>query len=246
MRVRLNPKGNADAFDLALEGKTAVIVGIEQDFEDQVYVTVAVDDDPGQDLGIAGKPGHRFFFRPEEVELLIDDGASHKESGNGAGNRSILIAGIGNIFFGDDAFGVEVIRRLAMRTWPADVVVKDFGIRGFDLACALQEGYHTAILVDTVARGSPAGTLHVLELDTQLDEPVSSRDMHLLDPVQVFRLVRQMGGQLPCLHLVGCEPATLELSEAAMAALSEPVLQAVPRAVELVCNLVVAMRVREA
>ena len=70
MRVRLRPRGNADVFDLALAGETAVIVSIEQDFEDRLYVSVALDDDPGQDLGLAGKPGHRFFFRPDEVEPL--------------------------------------------------------------------------------------------------------------------------------------------------------------------------------
>ena len=70
MRVLLRPRGNADVFDLALAGKTAVIVAIEQDLEDRVYVGVVVDDDPGKDFGLAGKPGHRFFFRPEEVERL--------------------------------------------------------------------------------------------------------------------------------------------------------------------------------
>ena len=80
---------------------------------------------------------------------------------------TILIAGIGNIFFGDDAFGVEVVRRLAARPLPAGVVVKDFGIRGFDLACALQDGYDAVILVDAMQRGAPPGTLHVLEPETE-------------------------------------------------------------------------------
>jgi hypothetical protein len=70
MRVRLRPRGNADVFDLALAGKMAVVVSIEEDFENHVYLTVALDEDPGQDLGVAGKPGHRFYFRPEEVEPL--------------------------------------------------------------------------------------------------------------------------------------------------------------------------------
>jgi hypothetical protein len=51
----------------------ARIAAIEQDYEDRVYLAVTVDDDPGQDMGLAGKPGHRFFFRPEEVEPLNDD-----------------------------------------------------------------------------------------------------------------------------------------------------------------------------
>ena len=69
-RVRLHPLGRADIFDIALDGKTAAVVSIEQDFEDQIHVSVAVEDDPGQDFGLQGKPGHRFFFRIDEVEPL--------------------------------------------------------------------------------------------------------------------------------------------------------------------------------
>jgi hypothetical protein len=72
-RVRIWPLGDADILDMALKGKTATIASIEQDFEDHVYLAVTVDDDPGQDLGLQGKPGHRFFYRPEEVEPLEDD-----------------------------------------------------------------------------------------------------------------------------------------------------------------------------
>jgi hypothetical protein len=68
--VRIWPLENADIFDMALKGKTATIAAIEQDFEDRVYLAVTVDDDPGRDLGAQGKPGHRFFYRPEEVEPL--------------------------------------------------------------------------------------------------------------------------------------------------------------------------------
>ena len=71
-RVRLWPLGGADIMDLALKGKTAVIAAIEQDYEDRIHLAVTVDDDPGRDLGVMGKPGHRFFFRPEEVEPLDD------------------------------------------------------------------------------------------------------------------------------------------------------------------------------
>jgi len=71
-RVRLHPLGDADIMDLALKGMTAVIEAIEQDFEDRVHLAVTVDDDPGRDLGVSGKPGHRFFFRPEEVEPIGD------------------------------------------------------------------------------------------------------------------------------------------------------------------------------
>jgi hypothetical protein len=72
-RVRLWPLGDADILDIAMKGKAATIVAIEQDYEDRVYLAVTVEDDPGQDMGVAGKPGHRFFFRPEEVESLTND-----------------------------------------------------------------------------------------------------------------------------------------------------------------------------
>jgi len=71
-RVRLWPLDGADIMDLALKGKTAVIAALEQDYEDRIHLAVTVDDDPGRDLGAMGKPGHRFFFRPEEVEPLDD------------------------------------------------------------------------------------------------------------------------------------------------------------------------------
>ncbi len=69
-RVRLRPGGRADVMDLALAGKTATVDTIEEDFEGRVYLAVTVDDDPGRDLGALRQPGHRFFFRPEEVEPL--------------------------------------------------------------------------------------------------------------------------------------------------------------------------------
>src|SRR5262249_55603974 len=73
VRVRLRPRGRSDAMDLILNGKTATIVSVQQDYEGQVHLAVTVDEDPGKDLGEQGKPGHRFFFRPEEVELLADE-----------------------------------------------------------------------------------------------------------------------------------------------------------------------------
>jgi hypothetical protein len=69
-RVRLRPLGRADIMDMALAGKTATIEAIEQDFEGSVHLAVIVDDDPGKDLGLLRQPGHRFFFRPDEVEAL--------------------------------------------------------------------------------------------------------------------------------------------------------------------------------
>jgi hypothetical protein len=69
-QVRLRPLGRADVIDLALDGKTATVVSIEQDFEDRIHIAVIVDDDPGRDMGRTGQPGHRFFFGVEEVERV--------------------------------------------------------------------------------------------------------------------------------------------------------------------------------
>jgi len=71
--VRLWPLGDADIMDIALKGKTAAIASIEQDYENRIHIAVTVDDDPGRDFGLSGKPGHRFFFRPDEIELLMSD-----------------------------------------------------------------------------------------------------------------------------------------------------------------------------
>jgi hypothetical protein len=71
-RVRLCPRGRADILDLALRGRTATVASIEQDLENRIHLAVTVDDDPGRDLGLEGKPGHRFFFSVEDVELLSD------------------------------------------------------------------------------------------------------------------------------------------------------------------------------
>ena len=134
--VRLKPRAGGDIFDLALAGRAAIIESIEQDYEGQLHLAVVLEDDPGKDLGMLRQPGHRFFFTPEEVEPLRQP--------------RILIAGIGNIFLGDDAFGTEVVRRLP--AFPLHVTVRDFGIRGYDLAYALLDGYDVTILVDAALR----------------------------------------------------------------------------------------------
>ena len=85
--------------------------------------------------------------------------------------RRILVAGIGNIFFGDDAFGCEVAAELTQRSWPDGVSVLDFGIRGYDLAYAIMDGYDATILVDATPQGSAPGTIYLIEPDLKkLDE----------------------------------------------------------------------------
>jgi hydrogenase maturation protease len=146
----------------------------------------------------------------------------------------LLIAGIGNIFLGDDAFGVEVARRLAGRPLPEGVRVVDFGIRGLDLAFALLDGCDGAVLVDAAQRGGPPGTLYVLEPERDdLGDP-EALEAHGLHPAKVLRMVEALGGRCPWLRVVGCEPATFGSDEDPAMGLSGPVQAAVDEAVRLV------------
>lgn len=152
----------------------------------------------------------------------------------------LLVAGIGNVFLGDDGFGVEVVARLSRRPLPEGVEVADFGIRGFDLAYALMEGYQAAVLVDALPRDGQPGALFVVEPDLeQLDqlEAPAVADGHGMDPVAVLRMVKQFGGKPPRLYVVGCEPASLGGEQGEMG-LSPPVEAALDGAVELVEDLV--------
>jgi len=151
----------------------------------------------------------------------------------------ILVAGVGNIFLGDDAFGVEVVRRLAQRPLPASVRVVDFGIRGLDLAYALLDGYDGVVLVDAAPRGGPPGALYVIEPDAAAAEAGAAVEPHGMDPVKVLRLAAAMGGRVGRLLVVGCEPAApAETVEEMQAGLSGPVAAAVDEAVRLVESLV--------
>lgn len=157
-------------------------------------------------------------------------------------SRRILVAGIGNVFLGDDGFGVEVVARLAGRPLPDGVEVADYGVRGYDLALALMDGYDAAILVDAIPRGQAPGTLCVLEPD--LDDLRGDQLMngHGLNPVEVFRLVKQFGGTPPPTYLVGCEPAEIDPEGEGRMGLSPPVSAAVDEAVGLVGELVARTR----
>jgi hydrogenase maturation protease len=148
-------------------------------------------------------------------------------------SRRVLVAGVGNVFRGDDGFGSAVVRRLAGRALPAGVRVIDFGTRGHDLAYAVLDGYDAVILVDATRRGGPPGTLYTLEPSPD-DFPAGPVETHGVDLPAVFRLVRAMGGSLPPLRLVGCEPADLGPDDEGAFGLSRPVAAAVDHAVELV------------
>ncbi|HEY3618331.1 MAG TPA: hydrogenase maturation protease [Candidatus Sulfotelmatobacter sp.] len=237
-RVRLRPRKGGDVMDLALAGQTATIECIEQDYEGKHHVCVVLDNDPGKDMGFMRQPGHRFFFDAEEVEPLSPD---EIVSTIAVPKPTILVAGIGNIFLGDDAFGVEVARLLGNRKLPEAVRVVDFGIRGFDLAYALQDGYETTILVDACPHGEAPGTLYVIEPDLKsLDDPTAPQAIvegHAMNPVNVLRMARAMNIELKNVLLVGCEPETLGGEEGQMG-LSAVVEAALEEAVELVESLI--------
>lgn len=158
-------------------------------------------------------------------------------------HRSILVAGIGNIFLGDDAFGCEVLKRLAQRLWPEGVLVVDFGIRGFDLAYTLLNEYDLVIFVDATRRGEAPGTLYTIEPDlsefenggANAQEPMV--ETHGMNPVKVLRVVKAMGGEFKRILLVGCEPETFGPEEGWIG-LSDPVAAAVDDAVGIVESLV--------
>jgi hydrogenase maturation protease len=154
----------------------------------------------------------------------------------------ILVACIGNIFLGDDAFGVEVARRLLQRTFPPQVSVKDFGIRGFDLAYALMDAYDLTILVDACARGGAPGTVYLIEPDP-IDEATlhsnpARMEAHGMNPMNMLRLVKSLGGEPGRVVIVGCEPADLGSDEEGKMGLSEPVMAAVDEAIGMIEKLI--------
>jgi hydrogenase maturation protease len=154
----------------------------------------------------------------------------------------ILVAGIGNIFHGDDAFGVEVAYRLARRKLPREVRVVDFGIRGYDLAYALLDGYDVTVFVDATSCGGPPGSLYTIEIDPHASEPDDEQpfDMgaHGMNPMRVLHLAQAMGGSISRILLVGCEPETLGTEEEGLMGLSAAVTAALDPAAEMVEALV--------
>ncbi|MEU6577599.1 hydrogenase maturation protease [Streptomyces sp. NPDC046805] len=151
-----------------------------------------------------------------------------------AGTR-LLVAGVGNIFLADDAFGPEVIRALDRRPLPPEVRVRDFGIRGMDLAYELLDGYATAVLVDAAARGHRPGTLSLIEPELPDGARAAAPpEAHGMDPAKVLALAAHLGdGPLPRVLVLACEPEVRPRGdEDILPVLSAPVRDAVGRAVE--------------
>jgi hydrogenase maturation protease len=226
-RVVLRPRAGGDVFGDAMAGMVATVEAIHEDLDGKVHLAVTLEDDPGRELGEDRRPGHRFFFSPDEVEPMAGDPPPSKR---------ILVAGIGNVFFADDGFGVAVAKALEGRDLPRGVDVIDFGIRGMDLVFALGEGYDVALFVDAVPRGDEPGTVFLIEpeLDAS-DEPVML-DAHGMDPVKVLSLAKQLGPVPERILVIGCEPLTGVSGdeEELVGELSDPVRAAVEVAVGLV------------
>jgi hydrogenase maturation protease len=161
----------------------------------------------------------------------------------------VLVAGIGNVFLGDDGFGVEVAQALLRRPQPEGVVVADYGIRGFDLAFAMLDGPEATILVDAMPRGEAPGTVYVVEPDLAArDDPAAGPahgqgafQGHAMTPDAVFTLVRTLGGTPRNVVVVGCEPESFGPEDEGRMGLSSVVAAAVPEAIATVERLAVEL-----
>jgi hydrogenase maturation protease len=165
-------------------------------------------------------------------------------------SNAILLAGVGNIFLGDDAFGVEVARSLARRSLPQDVLVKDFGIRGFDLAYALLDPWDAVIIVDALPRGETPGTLYIIEPDlSRMGDPATpgmEMNPHGMDPVRVLNLALSIGPIAAQVFVVGCEPNDFGDELEGHMGLSEPVQAAIEEACIMVDELFARIRAQNA
>lgn len=148
----------------------------------------------------------------------------------------VLVAGVGNIFFGDDGFGpavIERVRSLADANLPSSVDVADYGIRGVHLAYQLLEGrHHTLVLVDALPMDEAPGTLSVMEAAPE--PPAGAQlDAHAMSPGAVLECLSALGGGLPRVVVVGCQPGAFDTGMA----LSPEVAPVVDEAVHLVLEV---------
>jgi hydrogenase maturation protease len=155
----------------------------------------------------------------------------------------VLIAGIGNVFQSDDAFGVEVAQRLAASSLPPGVRVEDFGIRGIHLAYELLEGYDGLVMVDAVPMGEAPGTLALIEPQPRgrgpagMDAPALV-DAHTMNPDVVLTTLSHLGGSVPAIFIIGCQPAHLGDGMGLTPAVAAAVDHAVRMCLQLVSEMV--------
>jgi hydrogenase maturation protease len=224
-RVRLRPSRRADAHDLFYADRLATVKGVFNDVDGDQHVAVALDDDPASDM--LEWQGRFLYFHPDEIEVITP-----------SQQPRVLVAGIGNIFFGDDGFGVEVVKHVNTDALPTEVrdraKVADFGIRGVHLAYELLDGYDALVLVDAMPLGEQPGTVATFEPDVDSIDPTGV-DAHSMSPAIVLGLLAGLGGHVPRVVVVGCEPMTLDEG----IGLSEPVSAAVPVAAEAVQRVLV-------
>jgi len=154
----------------------------------------------------------------------------------------ILVAGIGNIFLGDDGFGPEVMRHVARQPLDADVHAVDYGIRGMHLAYDLLEEWRVLVLVDALPNRGAPGTLHVFEADHETLSPTAGLEAHSMDPAAVFATLAALGGAAPRTIVVGCEVENVDEGMG----LSEPVAAAVPGAVAAINDVLVDLAAQTA
>ena len=164
----------------------------------------------------------------------------------------ILVAGVGNIFFGDDAFGSDVARRMSGRSESPreaadrEVRVIDFGIRALDLTYALCDGYEAVIIIDTFAQGGAPGTIYVVEPESsEFDNAPALIEAHGMHVGNVLAAARSMGAPLTNIWIVGCEPQTFGPDEGVMG-LSAPVAAAVEPAIQIIESLIDRLFLKEA
>lgn len=158
-------------------------------------------------------------------------------------SEEILVACIGNIFLGDDGFGVEVARQLQQAGLPDEARVVDYGIRGFDLAWALLEPWRAVVLVDAIRRGECPGTLYLLQPAGASHRSIQATpDPHAMHPEQVIALSRSFGSISAEIFIVGCEPLDFGDDLEGRMGLSPEVARVIPQAVSMISELVTKLR----
>jgi len=228
-RVRLRPSHRADAHDLFYAGRLATVKGVFNDVDGERHLAVALDDDPA--ASELDWQGRYLYFHPDEVEVVAETNA-------GADTPRVLVAGIGNIFLGDDGFGVEVVKHIDTSGLPDTVSVADFGIRGVHLSYELLDGYDALVLIDAMPLGEPPGTVVVFEPDVDAVDP-SSVEAHSMSPAVVLGLLAGLGGQVPRVVVVGCQPLSIDegigLSDAVASAVA-PAAETVRHVLDDLCS----------